>query len=521
MLDRRQLLKLAGSMGAAFAAGGCAAGRGPLPAGVWKPLAENELPFAGLATSLPEEHDYEPEIEGRLPVELRGTLYRIGPGLFDRAGLRKRMILDGDGMICAFRFDRGRVRFRNRYVRTRKYVEEEAEGRFLYATWGTPAPGGALANLGGRLANQASVTIIRRGQDLYAFDEYAQPYRLDAESLDTAGPSDLGFPEMTKGFKAHWKVDGTTGEWLLFGMEYGRTNLLHVASVSPNGCPGACWSVEVPWRVYIHDWLVTERHVVFVLHPAIIPTGAVISMFLGLGTIGGMVRWTPELGNRILVVDREGKGKPVWIETEATWMWHGVNAYERKGEIVADFCGSKGFTGIGSPDPPMFAIMEGRYPRPFPIEALPLVRRYVIDPGGKAVREEIVAGDDHYEMPFVNPRRGCCEHRYAYFAKGGGVDWFWTNVARVDVRTGKVECHDFGRRRFCGEPVFVPDPAASSEPESGKEPGWVLTLVYDGDSRKSVLAVLEAERLSAGPVALIPLRHHVPFNFHGYWHAEG
>jgi all-trans-8'-apo-beta-carotenal 15,15'-oxygenase len=35
---------------------------------------------------------------------LQGTLYRNGPGLFDRGGGRKRMLLDGDGMIQAYQF---------------------------------------------------------------------------------------------------------------------------------------------------------------------------------------------------------------------------------------------------------------------------------------------------------------------------------------------------------------------------------------------------------------------------------
>ncbi|MEM2906698.1 MAG: carotenoid oxygenase family protein, partial [Candidatus Odinarchaeota archaeon] len=53
----------------------------------------------GLATSLTSENTYEATVEGTIPADLRGVLYRNGPGLFDRDGLRKRNILDGDGMI--------------------------------------------------------------------------------------------------------------------------------------------------------------------------------------------------------------------------------------------------------------------------------------------------------------------------------------------------------------------------------------------------------------------------------------
>ena len=69
-------------------------------------------------TSLPEEYDYAPRLEGQLPPALQGTLWRNGPGLFDRDDLHKRMLLDGDGMIQTCQFRDGRVRLRTRFVRT-------------------------------------------------------------------------------------------------------------------------------------------------------------------------------------------------------------------------------------------------------------------------------------------------------------------------------------------------------------------------------------------------------------------
>jgi all-trans-8'-apo-beta-carotenal 15,15'-oxygenase len=83
-----------------------------------------------------------------------------------------------------------------------------------------------------------------------------------------------------------------------------------------------------------------------------------------------------------------------------------------------------------------------------------------------------------------------------------------------------VESYDFGLRQYCTEPVFVPRPGLAYETGSGEEPGWLLTLVYDGNTKRSYLAVLAADALADGPLARVHLRHHVPFSFHGYWHAE-
>eukprot|EP01025_Chloroclados_australasicus_P014790 TRINITY_DN169_c0_g2_i1.p3 TRINITY_DN169_c0_g2~~TRINITY_DN169_c0_g2_i1.p3 ORF type:complete len:201 (+),score=-7.97 TRINITY_DN169_c0_g2_i1:110-712(+) len=53
------------------------------------------------------------EIIGEIPRDLEGTLFRNGPALFERNGLRKNLI-DGDGMISKFSFKEGRVHFMNR-----------------------------------------------------------------------------------------------------------------------------------------------------------------------------------------------------------------------------------------------------------------------------------------------------------------------------------------------------------------------------------------------------------------------
>ena len=82
---------------------------------------------------LPREHGFEPlEIEGTLPPELRGTLYRNGPGLFGQFGMRYTHPFEGDGAITAIRFEDGGVR-RVEDPRTPPGSREErAAGKLLY-----------------------------------------------------------------------------------------------------------------------------------------------------------------------------------------------------------------------------------------------------------------------------------------------------------------------------------------------------------------------------------------------------
>ncbi|NMG61266.1 Apocarotenoid-15,15'-oxygenase, partial [Geitlerinema sp. P-1104] len=47
-------------------------------------------------------------LEGEIPQELSGTLFRVGPGLLDINGHPVNHPFDGDGMVCAIAFKDGR-----------------------------------------------------------------------------------------------------------------------------------------------------------------------------------------------------------------------------------------------------------------------------------------------------------------------------------------------------------------------------------------------------------------------------
>jgi all-trans-8'-apo-beta-carotenal 15,15'-oxygenase len=134
--------------------------------------------------------DELPLIEGEIPRELRGSLYRNGPGLFERGGVRKPHLLDGDGLVQRLSFDDGAVRYQNAFVRTPKFVAEEAADAYRFSTWSMRRPGGVLANLGGAMPQtQAGITVYPFNDDLYAFDEVSPPFGLDPQTLETRGRS--------------------------------------------------------------------------------------------------------------------------------------------------------------------------------------------------------------------------------------------------------------------------------------------------------------------------------------------
>src|SRR5215470_5157016 len=100
MTTRRRLLAAgtaALSAGAIAGSTGCSSASSPPVA--TPPLSPEQAFLAKLGQGLDEEVDYAAEVDGTLPNGLSGTLYRNGPGLFERGGAKKWNLLDGDGML--------------------------------------------------------------------------------------------------------------------------------------------------------------------------------------------------------------------------------------------------------------------------------------------------------------------------------------------------------------------------------------------------------------------------------------
>ena len=469
---------------------------------VGTPLSPDRQWRTALGRSLRVEHDYEPIVEGALPAGLKGSLYRNGPGLFDRGGYHKQHLLDGDGMLQCFDFSAGKVRYRNRFVRTGKFVAEESAGAFSHPTWTTRAPGGIFANIGGRIKSQAGVTTLVRDGRLLALDEVLPIYIQDPATLETIGPFTFPGGVEMPGCKAHTKTDPMSGDWILAATEYGRSMTLRWLVLAKDGTVKEHSAVKSPRMTYLHDFMVTERHILFVLHAVeFSPFG----MLLGLRSFTDSLTWIPEQGNLVMVLDRSG-GEPAFIEAPAAYMWHSLNAYEQNGAIIADFVGYDTPDHFIGRDPAFAAIMQGADGE---AEFPGTIRRYVIDLKTKSLRQETIDAGSH-EFPMIDLRVGPQKHRFGYFACGHVGDWILDGVARLDMDSGARDEFRFGPRHFVGEPIFAP--RGSSEGD-----GWLLTQVHSDETEKNFLAVFDAGSLAAGPVAQVQLRHHVPLSFHGFW----
>ena len=431
------------------------------------------------------------EIEGELPRQLAGTFYRNGPNpAYEPVG--KYHWFDGDGMIHAITLRDGRAAYRNRWVRSHGLAEERATGHATYRGLLEMSPTEAP-----RFKNTANTNIVWHAGKLLALVEAALPTALAPCTLDTLGEWDfagkLGTP-MT----AHPKMDPETGEMLFFGYSPFPPYLTyHVADRT--GALVRSEPIDLAWPSMIHDFAVTRDHVVFILCP-------LVFSFENVAARGGVFSWEPERGTRLGVMPRSGGTRDVrWFETDASYVFHPLNAYEEGGKVVLDVARYGRFEFM-TPSAMRDPAWTG--------DAMARLHRWTIDLAGGGVRS-MPLDDVSCEFPRVDARRVGLKHRFGYAAVETEAEHpmpGWSAVRRYDLERGSFETRSFGRRAGCGEPLFVPRSATAAEDD-----GWVIVLVYDGDRDASDFYVLEAGNIAGEAVARIKLPHRIPYGFHGNW----
>jgi carotenoid cleavage dioxygenase len=248
----------------------------------------------------------------------------------------------------------------------------------------------------------------------------------------------------------------------------------------------------------MHDFAVTERHVVFFDLPAVFDVEAVL-------TGGTAVRWEPEHGARIGVLPRDATTDEVrWTEVEPFYVFHFLNAHDDGDDVVVEGCRTSSLP---------LSFGEERLPEP----VRPTLHGWRIDATTGSVTD-VPLDDRAVDFPRVADAAAGLDNRYGYAAHMRAGDEEFASfdaVVKYDRRTGDATTHVYGPDAEAGEAVFAADPAGS-----GEDDGWLLNFVVDRPTGTTDLVVLDARDLSAGPVASVRLPRRVPIGFHGSWMPE-
>ena len=433
-------------------------------------------------------------IAGRIPPELRGTYLRNGPNpLFEP--LAFTYPLDGDGMIHAVQLEDGRARYRNRFVRTRGLAVEQRLGRAVYGSFAKPMPIDTRVLLPGEPAapfkNGAFVNIIRHGGRLLALNEAITAYEM-SPALETLGEWTAGTAQPIR-LGAHSRRHPRSGA--LFALQYDwREPLIHFHQIDAGGTLVRTLPVPMVMPTMVHDFVLTEGHIVLIAGPAVFDAEAARAG-------RSMLQWRPDLGMRVALIPLDG-GAVRWIEGDAFFVFHFANGFERGGRIVVDVVHHEAFSlGPASGGPPT-------------------LRRMSIDPVRGSFRVERLS-ERMVEFPRVNDRLEALPTRHVYLPTRTAAltlpnppSAAFNTMLKCDTDTGRLQSHDFGNR-LVGEGAFVARPGATREDD-----GYIATFVYDPATQGSTLVLLHADRIEEAPAAVIQMPQRVPQGLHGNWIAD-
>lgn len=470
----------------------------------------NQVPtYHGGLENLDEEHDYWIEqVEGEVPLDLEGTFIRNGPGRQKIGGVPYGHWFDGDGMLSVFSFRDGRVRFKNRYVRTPKYLRETAAQKILYRGFGTQIPGGWYRNAFRLPTNPANTSVVYHAGHLLALNEGGRPWEVDVHHLETLGEFDYDGGLFGRTFSAHGKVHPRTGDYINFGSGSHRQGIrapqpcINLFRIDSSGKVVRGGRAMVDRFPFCHDFALSDHYGVFFIGSIVFD--GMGGFFLGTESIADRIRFVNDLPMKIVVVDLETLETVQELETAPGAIIHFGNAFEEGDEIVVDamFAGDFDGEALANVFNPDGGIGGGTY------------HRYRLNLTSGAVGCQRMSEHD-CEFPTFNTSISGRRHDATYTACAidNGASSFFNGFQKVSYE-GDSTLVTLPRGFYGSEPMFAPARDAKAEDD-----GYLLEVVYNAFEHLSELQIYRANRPEER-VASLHLSHHLPHQFHGFFTRE-
>lgn len=458
-----------------------------------------DLPmFAGInAPSRIETDVHDLEVVGEIPREIDGAFYRVAADHQFPPRFANDVPFNGDGMVSMFRFQGGRVSLKSRYVRTDRFLAEQAAGRALFGRYRnkwTDDP--AVAGMNRNLANTS--VLIHHGV-LLALREDSPPVAMDPVSLETIGNWDFHGALPGPTCSAHCKIDPHTGNLVGFGFgargDFSRDVVYF--EVSPQGRVIHTAWFELPYCAEQHDCGITRDYILFPVVP-----------IMGAGEEGlkkghAYYGWDPAREIHLGVLPRFGRGDQIrWFTAPNQFTSHVMNAFEDGSQIHFDTCVSPGnlfpfFPEFGKPfDPGGMAVKLTRW-------TVNLNSRH------DGFESATPLTDFIGEFPRNDDRFQSRPYQHGWLL---GFSGSRNSLGHVDLKARSTEVWSASPNSPVMEPCFIPRAQDAREGD-----GWIVQALTNGDTMLTEVNVFEATQIARGPIATVKLPLRLKPAYHGSW----
>lgn len=516
----------------------------------------------------PEEFSYTipyTDIVGSIPQDLRGSLYRAMPGMFERGDKIYGHYLDGDGYIIKLTIStNGEVSFKSKYVKTKEYQEETKAGKVLYrSTFRTQRDANIIANticlnnaFDLKLKNGANTNVVFWKNKLRVLFEAGVPHKLDPYTLETIGEDDLGlgkqlksgmsvlipglraiFPELHdnifgSAFTAHPKIDPINKRLIgwtwrakvsspldsqpqMYFHEWNKDLEEEVPTISHT-----CTSTFVS----PHDFSFTENYYVFIENRV---EGNTIPYLFGKSCPAECVSIVPSKSMVLNIVNRpksnedrpkaneDLKGKFRTVPLLPGFTIHSVCAFEEGNSVcLLTTAWSTEEVASGTVKGGLLGAWEGTAPHFDNIPKTLLYKTIVDVSTGELISH---APQDKMENmiiehPHINPEYESKKVRFVWMSVGSleGISSPPLGYLKLDLETKNTQIWMAPIHNYCEELVIVPKSNSINEDDV-----YLIATIFSAPDNKSRIAIFDGKDILQGPVAEIPLKHHLPHSLHG------
>jgi carotenoid cleavage dioxygenase-like enzyme len=465
--------------------------------------------------------------EGEIPRELAGGFYRVGPSWRRPAKQGTTALMTMDGMVQALTFENGKADFRNRWIRTPKFLAEEQHDRGLFAwsdtkwcDWRDFGYGDVERDQYTRGISQATniVNAFPFGGDVLCSGEQGgPPIAVDPLTLETKGivpwssqlsrgiAEPAGPEDMT--FTAHPKWDASTGD--LYGWTWrDQPPYVTLHWVHTDGTVETRELDDAPYASLTHDIWLTEHWVVMPFQPFTVDQGRVK---LDKGILG----WDESLPIVVAFIPRADiHGEIVWLHSDLPpqCVIHTLGANE-----LAD--------GTIQLDAPIFNRPPFRFEDQFaPGQAstqswisTSTVGRWTVDLAARTITAERLS-DRPAELPKMDERHYGRNYKFGYVIgaepKGSGGMSMKSLVAWDASKASEIGSYSLKSDRPAAvlEATFAP-----RSPDSPEGDGYILVPVSYWAHNAGEYVIFDTYDISAGPICRIELPFMLGWTAHGHW----
>ncbi|MCP5143709.1 MAG: carotenoid oxygenase family protein [Gammaproteobacteria bacterium] len=454
---------------------------------------------------------FDLEVEGKVPTELDGWFFQVGPDPQYPPMMGDANPFNGDGIVRAFRIKDGHVDFQHRYVRTHRFNAERAARRSLFGHYRNPYTDDAsVRNVPRTVSN---TNIVPHAGKLLAMKEDGLPYTMDPFTLETEQMWDWNGNMKATSFTAHPKIDPATGD--LVGYAYAAKgdctkDIAYYTFDKQGKVTREVW-FEGPHAAMIHDCGITEKYIVLPIIPSMTDLDRLKA--------GGIhFQWDASVDQVYAVLPRDGDAKDVrFFRAPNAFPGHVINSFDVDDKVYLDLPVVNDNVFWFFPD------AQGKYPPPSALKTE--IVRWCFDMNSKSDTPtykiiSTLAG----EFPHIDDRYIGRPYRHAFLqvtdmsqpyneAKAGPIMGFFFNTyTHMDMSTGQTKSWFAGDTSSTQEPVFAPKSPTSAEGE-----GYMMGVVNRRAENRSDLVILDAQRVDEGPVAVVKLPVRMKYGIHGNW----